>query len=238
MSDFLNGDVDDFDDFQELLDGITINPVETGKRGRKSATNNIGADVLGVPMLEDLLTNYRIDFVGNPAKGIAPTHNLKDSAFTLFGVIDAQSVRRAKMISRNIKPIYNQVGVLAVSLAKDQSGNVIFQWWKGTVVNNVLTFQKVFSPSKDFVYKTNPQGIKNFWSVDKNGNYKVFPWSELVDFEVYLNAIVTETEVPVSFPSDEVSKLKGLSQILAGVNTNSTSVVEVNNNDEDDEVGE
>jgi len=226
MDNFLNDNTDDMDDFQELLDGIQLNPVVSGKRGRKSATNNIGADILGLPMLTDLLTNHHVDFVGDPAKGIAPKHKL--SANTLYGVIDAQSVRRAKMISKNIKPSYNQVGVFAVSLAKDSTGAIAFQWWKGTVVNSVLTFQKVYSDSKEFQLRTNPQGIQTFWNVDKNGTYKVFPFNELVDFEEYLNAIAVTAEVPVSFPVDEVSRLKNLSEILASINTNtSTTSVEV-----------
>ena len=48
MDNLTNGNADEFDDFQELLDGISISPVERGKRGGgRKATNNIGADILG-----------------------------------------------------------------------------------------------------------------------------------------------------------------------------------------------
>ena len=235
-NDFTNVDDDgSFDDFQELLDGIQLSPVVPGKRGR-GVTNNTGADVLGVPALKDLLTNHHVDFFGDSSKGIQP--NSKPAPYTLYGIIDAKSVTRAEMKSQGIEPgiSHRQTGILAVSLAQDSEKVVFLQMWRGNIVNGVLSFTRVYSKST-YKYVSNPDGIKSFWKVDTNGKYTSFNFSELVFFKDYLNAIVTSLEVPVSFPVEEVSKMQGLSEILANVNVNTTKTneVEVSSLLEDDE---
>jgi|SRR5665213_470029 len=228
---------DSTDEFQELLDSLPgLSPVVPGKRGGgRKATNNTGADVLGIVMLNELRTNHHVNLF---QKG-----NLKGN--TLWGVIDQKSYDRANQVSRNIEPSYSQTGILAVSLAKTPDGTIFVQWWKATVVNNVLSFQKILRKGADYQLCANSKGQMGIWKMDattglpetkNNGDYFSFPYSTLVDFEDYLNALVEVTEVPVSFPNEEVSKLQGLSEILANVNLNSTDVSTDVVEDEEDEV--
>lgn len=210
------------DEFQELLDSLPgLSPVTPGKRGGgRKATNNIGADVLGYKMLQELRTNHHVDlFQPGTLKGN-----------TLWGIIDQKSFDRAKQVSMNIDPSYSQVGVLAVSLAKSDEGTIFVQWWKATLVKGVLTFQKILRKGADYNLCANLKGQMGLWKMDsttglpqeknENGDYISFPFNELVSFEVYLNAIVEITGAPVSFPNEEVSRLQNLSEILANVNLN------------------
>jgi hypothetical protein len=207
-------DNDNIDDFQELLESLPgLTPIARGKRGGgRKATNNIGADILGVTMLDDLRKNHNVD--------LTKKENLKVKF--LYGYIDQPSYSRAVQIDRGIKTSYPQVGVMAFSIAKSASGDVFLQLWKGIIVNGVLSFDKGYSKSKDYKFGQNKEGATSFWRTDDKG--EMYSFSELgtiVVFEDYLNAIVTEAEVPVSFPDAEVNNLQGLSEILAQVNLNS-----------------
>ena len=236
---------DNDDEFQGLLEGILLSPVVPGKRGGgRKATNNIGADVIGYKMLQELRTNNHVNlFQPGTIKGN-----------TLWGVIDQKSFDRAKQVSMNIAPSYPQTGILAVSLALADDGKTVFvQWWKATVVKGVLSFQKVLRKGADYQLCANLKGQMGLWKMDAttglpqekndNGDYFSFPYNELVDFEVYLNAIVNVEEVPVSFPDGEVSKLQNLSEILANVNVYTavssisevSEVVDTEDEDEDEE---
>ncbi len=210
------------DDFQELLNGLPeLSPVVPGKRGggRKS-TNNIGADILGYAMLKILRTVHHVDLF---QKG-----NLQGN--TLWGIIDQKSFDRARQIAMNNEPSYSQVGVYAVSLSQSADKVVFVQWWKATLVKGILSFQKVLRKGADYQLCKDLKGNFGLWKMDsttglpqeknENGDYISFPFNELVDFEVYLNAIVEMTGVPVSFPDGEVDRLRGLSTILANVNVN------------------
>ena len=223
MENFTSGNADnadDFDDFQELLDGIALSPVVRGKRGGgRKATNNIGADILGIATLQELRKNHHVN-LQNPA-------NLKGN--TLWGVIDQNSFNLATQNSMGIESSYKQQGVLAVSLTKSDGGKIVLQWWKATIINDILQFRKVFKSGEQYHLCKNPQGNYGLWKIDAStgtpvvngsGSYTSFNLNTLVSFEEYLNAIVMATEVPVSFPNDEVSKLQGLSEILASVNLN------------------
>ena len=230
------------DDFQDLLDNLPgLSPVVPGKRGGgRKATNNIGADVLGIEMLKDLRTNHHVD--------LFQAGNLQGNV--LWAVIDQKSFDRAKQISMNITPSYSQTGVLAVSLARNADGVIFIQWWKAVIVNSVLSFSKILRKGAEYQLCKNPQGNTGIFKIDattglpetrNDGGYFSFPYSTLVSFEDYLNAIVEVTEVPVSFPSSEVDTLKGLSEILANVNLNASISTEVevdfeNSEDEEDEV--
>src|ERR1017187_731389 len=193
--------VDDSDDeFQELLDSLPgLSPIVPGKRGGgRKATNNTGADVLGVKALDEFRQNHVVDLTK------------KDNVFVnfLYGIVDQNSYSRAVQISRNIKPSYPQVGVLAMSIAKSSEGDIFLQLWKGTIVDGVLSFQKVYSKSKDYKFGKNKSGLNSFWRTDKNNEMYTFgELGVIVPFEEYLNAVVTTTEVPVSFPDEEVIKL-------------------------------
>lgn len=231
---------DNVDGFQDLLESILLSPVIPGKRGGgRKATNNIGADVLGISMLKDLRTNHHVNLF---AAG-----NLKGN--TLWGVIDQKSYDRANQVAMNITPSYPQTGVLAVSLAQTQDKDIVVQWWKATVVNGVLSFQKILRKGAQYQLSKDSKGNFGLWKIDAttglpetkaNGDYFSFAYSTLVDFEVYLNAIVEVTEVAVAFPNEEVSKLQGLSEILANVNLyaeipNGSSVEDVLEEEEDEE---
>ena len=227
MTNFTNDD-DGMDEFQEILNGLSgLTPIQSGKRGGgRKATNNIGADVLGMETLKDLRNNHRID--------LSIAENLRGN--TLWGVIDQQSFNRAKQISRNIKPSYSQAGIYAVSLAQNAEKAIFIQWWKATLVNGVLSFQKVFRDGEDFQLLKDKNGRPGLWKMDSttglpekktNGDYIPFRYNELVDFEVYLNALVVTLEVPVSFPESEINNLRGLSEILAGVNLTNEEMDEV-----------
>jgi hypothetical protein len=231
---------DNADEFQELLGSIFLSPVVPGKRGGgRKATNNIGADDLGIAMLNTLRTQHHVNlFIDGNLKGN-----------TLWGVIDQKSYDRAKQVSMNIIPSYSQTGILAVSLARTNEGVIFVQWWKATLVNSVLSFQKILRKGAEYQLCANKKGQMGIWKMDattglpeekNNGEYFSFPYSTLVDFEVYLNALVVEGEFPVSFPNEEVSKLQGLTEILAHVNLNteipSTSDVEDVLEDEIEEV--
>jgi hypothetical protein len=224
-------DDDNIDDFQELLESLPgLTPIVRGKRGGgRKATNNIGADILGVPMLDDLRKNHSVD--------LTKKENLKVKF--LYGYIDQPSYSRAVQIDRGIKTSYPQVGVLAFSIAKSASGEVFLQLWKGITVNGVLSFDKTYSKTKDYKFGQNKEGDTSFWRTDdKREMYSFSELGTIVVFEDYLNAIVTEAEVPVSFPDAEVNNLQGLSEILAQVNLNSptpTPVVEDVEEDEDDD---
>ena len=217
-----NDNGNNVDDFQEMLDGIELSPILPGKRGGgRKTTNNIGADVIGVRMLDDLRNNHNVD--------LTKKENLKGNF--LYGVIDQNSYSRAVQISRSIKVSYPQVGVLAMSITQNSEGEIYLQLWKGTIVNSILTFQKVYSKSKDYRIGKNSNGQTSFWRTDNNG--KTYSFSELgtiVSFEDYLNSVVEVTELPVSFPSEEIDNLKNLSEILASVNLLTTELVDDNNN--------
>ena len=224
----MSNEMDDFatDDFQELLDslsGLTVVPPNGGKRGGRKGSN-IGADVLGITMLTELLKNHHVDFA-NPA-------NIKTNF--LYGVIDSNSVKTADQKSKGIKPSYGLSGILAIQIAQTSEKVVYLQQWKGNVVNGTLSFQKADSPYQLVVNPEN--GCKSFWKVNKKGEYFLFPFSSIVSFEDYLDAIVGNTELLVSFPNEEVSKLQGLAEILANVNinavVNSNSVVDSDNEDD------
>jgi hypothetical protein len=223
---------DNDDDFQELLNGIEIAPVVPGKSGGGRSANNIGAEVLGRVMLAELRTNHHVNLSTDLASN------------TLWGVIDQKSFDRAQRIARKVEDKkYSQTGILAVSLVKAPEGEFgigVMQWWKATLVNGVLAFQKAYRKGADYQLCVNPQGGNGIYKIDaktskpsfttdKNGNkyYIPFPYAELVSFEDYLNAVVTTTEAPVSFPEEEVSNLQGLSEILANVNLNSTVITNV-----------
>jgi hypothetical protein len=235
MDDFTSGNTDDFDDFQDFLDNLPgLSAIPKGKRGSKGAKNNIGASVLSYKLLRDFVEYRVVD--------LTKKENLKGNL--LYGIIDTPSVSRAGQIAAGIKKLsYPHVGVLAMAIVKDEDGDIKLQLWKGNIVNGVLSFDKTFTTSKEYRYCQNPEGITSFWRKNKNG--EMLPFTELgtiVPFEEYLNAIVQEAEVPVSFPNDEVSKLRGLSEILANVNLNKeipdNSTQELNNDFEEDEVEE
>lgn len=245
MSNNFTPDEDGFDEFQELLNNLPgLSPVIPGKRGRGGGRNNIGADVLGYKTLQELRTNYHVD--------LFEAGNLKGN--TLWGIIDQKSFDRAKQISMSIEPSYSQVGVLAVSLARTDDGTIFVQWWKATVVKGVLSFSKVLRKGADYQLCANREGKLGLWKMDattglpreknEQGDYISFPFNELVDFEVYLNAIVELKEIPVTFPKEEVSKLQNLSDILANVNFNvevpAEAAIELDdeNDDADEEVEE
>jgi hypothetical protein len=207
---FANGD--SIDDFQELLDGLPqLTPIARGKRGGgRKATNNIGADVLGVKTLDDLRNNHNVDLVRDGIK-----------VKFLYGLIDQPSYSRAVQIDRGIATSYPQVGAMGFSIEQSTSGEIFLQLWKGTTVNGVLSYQKTYSKSKDYRYGANKEGAVSFWRTnDKGEMYNFQELGTIVVFEDYLNAIVTETELPVSFPEAEVSNLQGLAEILANVNVN------------------
>lgn len=213
------------DEFQELLDNLPgLSPIVPGKRGGgRKATNNTGCDVLGVKMLEELKSNHCVD--------LSKRENVKGN--TLYGIIDRNSVARATQISRNIKPSYHQVGVLAFSIARNAEKVIFLQLWKGTIVNGVLSFQKVYSDRKDYILQGETYDLEgnpvneSFWRTDKNGDkYSFYEMGIFVSFEDYLNAIAEVEEVPVSFPNEEVNRLKGLSEILANVNLNAEFINE------------
>jgi len=239
MDNFANND--NSDGFQELLNSLpTLAPVVPGKRGGgRKASNNIGADVLGVEMLKELRTNHHVNLFGGDLKGN-----------TLWGVVDQKSYDRAKQISMSIAPSYPQTGILSVSLTQTTEGNIVVQWWKATSINGVLSFRKFYRKGAEYALMKNQKGDYGIWKIDSstgnpevknNGDYFSFPYGELVDFEDYLNSIVEVTELPVSFPDEEVSKLKGLSEILASVNINtvvdSTDDSDEEFEEEEDEVG-
>lgn len=213
MSNNFTPDDDNIVDFQELLDSLPgLSSEVSGKRGgggRKS-TINIGADDLGVTMLEDLVKNYKVDLLKK--------ENIK--ANFLYGIIDRNSELRAGQRDKEADKLsYRQTGVLAFSIARSASGNVFIQLWRGTIASGVLYFQKMFPAGKDYRYGTNEKGLVSFWRTNKKG--EKFSFGELgtfVDFEVYLNAIVEFAKVPVAFPDGEVAKMQNLSEILANVN--------------------
>jgi hypothetical protein len=222
------------DEFQELLDGLTIAPVVPGKRGGgRKATNNIGADVLGIVMLKELRLNYHVN--------LFDAQNLKGN--TLWGVIDSKSFDRARQVSMNIEPSYSQVGILAISLSQNADKEIFVQWWKATVLNGILSFRKIDRKGEDYRLCQNLSGQYGLWKMDsttglpqernEKKDYISFPYSTLVDFEAYLNAVAKVAEVPVSFPDGEIENLKGLSEILANVNLN-TEVPKNSTTDEDD----
>lgn len=226
---FTTGDDND-DELQVFLDGLNcLSPVTPGKRGGgRKATNNIGADTLGVDMLNALRNEFHVS--------LSKPGNLKGN--TLWGVIDQKSYDRANQLARGIDPSYSQVGILAISLAPlpetSTFGKAFVQWWKGTIVNDVLTFKKVFFKGMNYVLDYDPSKKLGLWKVDSatgkpilrsdGKTYFSFPLHTLVDFEAYLNTIVEVAEVPVSFPENEVAKLRGLSEILANVNVASNEV--------------
>jgi hypothetical protein len=236
MDDFTNGNTDDFDDFQELLDSLPeLSAIPKGKRGSKGAKNNIGASVLSYKLLRDFVEHRFVD--------LTKKENRKGNF--LYGIIDNPSVSRAGQIAAGIKKLsYPHVGVLAMAISKDEDGFFLVLW-KGNIVDGVLSFEKTFSTTKEYRFGQNSEGINSFWRRNKNG--EMLPFTELgtiVPFEEYLNAIVEETELPVSFPTEEISKLRGLSEVLANVNFNSnpqSSLIEdedSENDDEEDEVEE
>jgi hypothetical protein len=234
MDDFtVVGDNDD--DFQAILDNLPgLSPVVPGKRGGgRKAINNIGADTVGIEMLKVLRTDHHVD--------ISKAENLKGRR--LWGVIDQPSFDRARQISMNVEEdelSYSQKGVLAISLDINDAKEIFVKWWKGTIVNGVLSFRHVFRKGEDYKLCKDTKGRYGLWKMDSttglprtknNGDYFSFPYSTLVNFEDYLNAIVEVTEVPVSFPEGEVTKLENLSEILANVNLNA----DVQNNNDSDE---
>lgn len=234
-NDFTSDNTDEFDELLASLPGLS--PIVPGKRGGgRKATNNIGADDLGLSMLKTLRSDNHVD--------LFTAGNLKGN--TLWGVIDQKSYDRANQVAMGITPSYSQTGILAVSLAKTNEGEIFVQWWKATLVNSVLSFQKVLRKGAQYLLGANSKGQMGIWKIDatsglpevkNNGDYFSFPYSTLVDFEVYLNAIVEVHEVAVSFPNEEVSQLRGLAEILAQVNLNAiiNEPVEVMTEEEDEE---
>jgi hypothetical protein len=234
MDNFANDNGDQFDDFQDLLDsldGLSI-PNGTGKRGGRKG-NNIGADILGPTMLKDLLANHHVN-LGNRAER---------KINYLYGVIDSASCTTAKNKSMGIPPStpngqYRQTGIQAISIAQTTEKVLYLQQWRGNVINGVLSFQRVKSP---YELMTNPKDINKDTGKPITSFYKrvgkeliAFDFDSIVVFEDYLNAIIEVTELPVSFPNEEVSKLQGLSEILANVNLSNVVVSEDNSDEFDD----
>ena len=222
-----DGDDDDTS-FQEMLNNLSgLAPVTPGKRGRgRKPTNNIGADVLGLPTLKELRSQYHVD--------LSKPGNLKGN--TLWGVIDQKSYDRASQISRGMDPSYSQVGILAVSLALSNENTAFLQWWKGTIVEGVLTFKKADFKGANYILGKDAQGMYGLWRIDsttgtpftkKDGSYFSFPLHTLVNFEAYLDAVVSVTEVSVAFPEKDIPKLRGLAEILVNVNMTSEDTSEV-----------
>ncbi len=223
-----NSDSED-DSLQDLLDEVLslTAPAQIGKRGGgRKVTNNIGADDLKIEMLNFLKKDHHVNlFVPG---------NLKRN--TLWGVIDDKAFSRAESRSREVEPSYSKSGILAVSLMRTTDGRDVIQWWKGTLSGTgVLTFSKIIRKGGNYQYGKNLQGETGIWRVDSSTNeyvktpsgyYEPFPFHTLVDFEVYMNAIVTTLEVGITFPDADIPKLRGLQDLLANLNNVGESKVE------------
>jgi hypothetical protein len=213
VADSNNSDNDSFQELLEQLPGIT--KITAGKRGSgRKVTNNIGAHILGVKVLEDFRKNHAID--------LSVPGNLIGNY--LFGLIDNASFGLAKQLASKVEPSYKPTGILAVAIVQDENKDIVLGRWKGTIVNSTLTFKRVWSKGKDYRFGVNPDGIYSFWRTDDNG--KMYPYiieGTLVNFDEFLNAIVDMEEIPVSFPDEDVSKMRGLAEILANVNVNFTT---------------